>query len=149
MRVAVGRLAFGPTSRPLIDTRGLRPALAFSRFRDPMTEKATDKSKLATFLASKKIDPRRLISTSHSLETLKEEDRKIKLNRRRAKGGEGEAGPKEERKPRSGRAVTKRALDAAMKGNAISGPTKNRILRAVNHLLEQKKSEKVDLRTLF
>lgn len=113
-----------------------------------MTEKA-DKTKLATFLASKKIDPRRVIAASHRLETLTTEDRKIKLNRRRAKGGEGEAGPKEERKPKSGRAVTPRALEAALKGGTISGPTKNRILRAVNHLLEQKKAEKVDLRALF
>ncbi len=114
-----------------------------------MTEK-TDKTKLASFLASKKIDPRRVLAASHRLETLTGEDRKIKLNRRRAKGGEGgEGAPKEERKPRSGRAVTQRALDAALKGGTISGPTKNRILRAVNHLLEQKKAEKVDLRALF
>jgi hypothetical protein len=114
-----------------------------------MTEK-TDKTKLATFLTSKKIDPRRLIAASHRLEMLTNEDRKIKLNRRRAKGGDGgEAAPKEERKPRSGRGVTRRALDTALEGGSVSGPTKNRILRAINHLLEQKKAEKVDLRALF
>jgi hypothetical protein len=37
----------------------------------------------------------------------------------------------------------------ALGGQAISGPTKQRILRAVNYLLEQKKKDKVDLRTLF
>ncbi len=111
-------------------------------------EKGT--SKLATFLSSKKIDPRRVISASHTLEQLRPEDRQIKLNRRRAKGGEGgEAGPKEERKPRSGRAVTHRAMHAALFGKPISGPTKNRILRAVNALLESKKSEKTDLKALF
>ncbi|HSQ63209.1 MAG TPA: hypothetical protein VLM85_08330 [Polyangiaceae bacterium] len=113
-----------------------------------MTEK-TDKTKLASFLASKKIDPRRLLAASHRIETLTGEDRKIKLNRRRAKGEGAEAAPKEERKPRSGRGVTERALAAALKGGTLSGPTKTRILRAVNHLLEQKKAEKVDLRTLF
>lgn len=106
-------------------------------------------SKLATFLTSKKIDPRRVVTASHELETLRPEDRQIKLNRRRAKGGEGEAGPKEERKPRSGRAVTPRALHAALFGKSISGPTKSRILRAVNHLLEQKKTDKIDIRALF
>ncbi len=106
-------------------------------------------TKLATFLASKKIDPRRLVSASHELETLRPEDHQIKLNRRRAKGGEGEAGPKEERKPRSGRAVTPRAINAALFGGTLSGPTKSRILRAVNHLLDQKKADKVELRALF
>ncbi len=110
-------------------------------------EKGT--SKLATFLTSKKIDPRRVVSASHTLEQLRPEDRQIKLNRRRAKGGEGEAGPKEERKPRSGRGVTPRALHAALFGKTISGPTKTRILRAVNHLLEAKKAEKTDLKALF
>jgi hypothetical protein len=109
----------------------------------------TEKTKLATFLATHKIDPRRLLAASHRLETLTHEDRVIKLNRRRAKKTEGGEAPKEERKPRSGRAVTQRALDAALKGGTLSGPTKTRILRAINHLLEKKKAEKVDLRTLF
>ena len=34
-------------------------------------------------------------------------------------------------------------------GGTVSGPTKTRILKAVNHLLEQKKQEKVDLKALF
>lgn len=109
-------------------------------------------TKLAGFLSSKKLDKRRLLAASHELEQLQPEDRVIKLNKRRARkaGSEGgDSAPKETRKPRSGRPVTPRALEAALTGGAISGPTKNRILRAVNHLLEQKKQEKVDLRTLF
>jgi hypothetical protein len=110
-----------------------------------------DKSKLAQFLASKKLDARRLIAASRRLERLQPEDRKIKLNKRLAKKGDGggENAPKETRKPRSGRPVTQRAIDAALAGNTVSGPTKTRILRAVNHLLEQKKQEKVDLKALF
>jgi hypothetical protein len=115
----------------------------------PKPQAAAATSKLATFLTSKKIDPRRVMSASHTLETLRPEDHQIKLNRRRAKGAEGEAGPKEERKPRSGRGVTQRAMNAALTGGGISGPTKGRILRAINHLLEVKKVEKVELRTLF
>jgi hypothetical protein len=111
--------------------------------------KSEGTSKLATFLTSKKIDPRRVMSASHVLENLRREDHEIKRNRRNAKGGEGEAGPKEERKPRSGRGVTQRAMNAALVGGGISGPTKTRILRAINHLLEQKKAEKVELRALF
>lgn len=115
-------------------------------------------SKLAQFLAAKKLDARRLLVASKKLEGLRPEDRMIKLQKRRpaaASGGEGggeggEAAKKEPpKKPRSGRPVTWRALAAAMKGAPLSGPTKTRILRAVNHLLEQKKGEKVDLKTLF
>ena len=115
----------------------------------PKAEAPKQDSKLAAFLTSKKIDPRRLMSASHVLETLRTEDREIKLSRHRAKSAEGDAKPKEERKPRSGRPVTPRAMASALRGGTISGPTKSRILRAVNHLLEQKKAEKVDLRTLF
>lgn len=109
-----------------------------------------DKSKFAQFLASKKLDARRLLAASQGLERLQPEDRQIKLNKRLAKKADGgENAPKETRKPRSGRPVTQRAIDAALAGKAVSGPTKTRILRAVNHLLEQKKQEKVELKALF
>ena len=107
-------------------------------------------SKLAQFLASKKLDARRVLACSRKLERLLPEDRAIKHNKRLAKKAESpDAAKKETRKPRSGRPVTPRALTAALGGSAVSGPTKTRILRAVNHLLEQKKQEKVELRTLF
>jgi hypothetical protein len=107
-------------------------------------------SKFSQFLAAKKLDARRILAVSHELETLKREDRAIKLAKRKGKGAEGgENAAKETRKPRSGRPVTQRAMDAAMKGGAVSGPTKTRILKAVNYLLEQKKQEKVELKALF
>ncbi|MCL2451061.1 MAG: hypothetical protein FWD17_19115, partial [Polyangiaceae bacterium] len=87
---------------------------------------------------------------SRKLEGLQPEDRAIRLNKKLARAAEGgEGAPKETRKPRSGRPVTGRAMQAALKGGDLSGPTKTRILRAVNHLLEQKKQEAVDLRALF
>jgi len=110
---------------------------------------ADSNTKFADFLKQKKLDARRVLLASHKLETLHVEDRGIKLNKRRAKAAETGTVPKEERKPRSGRPVTDRALAAALSGKAISGPTKQRILRAVNHILEQKKAEKVELKTLF
>jgi hypothetical protein len=107
-------------------------------------------TKFAQFIASKKLDPRRIIAASRKLEDLTVEDRLIKLNKRRAKAGEGgENAPKETRKPRSGRPVTQRAMAAALEGGEVSGPTKTRLLKAVNHLLEQKKQEPVDLRAIF
>lgn len=107
-------------------------------------------TKFAQFLASKKINAARVATASRSLEALTPEDRAIRLAKRLQKGAEGDAAKKEKRKPRSGRPVTPRAMEAALTGCApISGPTKTRILKAVNLLLEQKKQDKVDLKTLF
>jgi hypothetical protein len=108
-------------------------------------------TKFSQFIASKKLDPRRILAASHQLEKLRPEDRTIRLNKRQARASETpvEGAAKETRKPRSGRPVTRRALDAAVEGGQVSGPTKTRLLNAVNHLLEQKKQEKIDLRQLF
>jgi hypothetical protein len=108
-------------------------------------------TKFAEFVKSKKLDLRRILSASHLLETLHREDRGIRLAKRQAKTkADGDANaPKETRKPRSGRPLTDRALTAALTGGKIAGPTKTRILSAVNRLLEQKKEDKVDLRILF
>ena len=112
-----------------------------------------DTNKFATFLTSNKINGQRLLAVSHKLETLQRGDRAIKLAKRQGKKAEaaGTAGDakKESGKPRSGRPVTTVALANALAGKTISGPTKQRILRAVNVLLEQKKKEKVELKTLF
>jgi|SRR5882762_1836204 len=106
-------------------------------------------TKFAQLLASKKIDPRRILAASRQLERFTSEDRLIRLNKRRARSSEGDKAEKETRKPRSGRPVTHRALDAALAGGEVSGPTKTRLLRAVNRLLEQKKQDAVDLKALF
>lgn len=113
-----------------------------------------DTNKLATFLDTNKLNPKRLLAVSHKLETLQREDRSIKLAKRQGKkaaeAGTAKEGDKpESNKPRTGRPVTQRALDTALKGGTLSGPAKQRILRAVNYLLEQKKKDKVELKTLF
>ena len=113
-----------------------------------------DTNKLATFLDTNKLNAKRLLAVSHKLETLQRADRTIKLGQRQGKkaaeAGTAVAGDKKEvAKPRSGRPVTPRALESALAGKSVSGPTKNRILRAINFLLEQKKKDKVELKTLF
>jgi hypothetical protein len=115
------------------------------------TKETKESSKFASFIASKKLDPRRIIIASRKLEHLRPEDRSIRFNKRQARGAGDSAAttPKETRKPRSGRPVTDRAIKAALSGGQLSGPTKTRILRAVNHLLEQKKQDQTDLRALF
>ncbi len=108
-------------------------------------------TKFAEFVKSKKLDLRRILNASHLLESLRREDRNIRLAKRQAKKrAEADSNAaKETRKTRSGRPVTERALQAALEGGKVAGPTKTRILGAVNRLLEQKKQEKVDLRSLF
>ncbi|MFT3766934.1 MAG: hypothetical protein QM820_15660 [Minicystis sp.] len=109
-------------------------------------------TKIEDFLKEKKIDPRRILAASSEIERFRPEDRAIRLAKRAARKSEDPAKKKEGlagKKPRSGRPVTQRAIDAAIAGKQISGPQKTRILRAVNHLLEQKKQEKVELASLF
>jgi len=112
-------------------------------------------SKFSTFLKDNKIDPRRLLVVSKRLERLGPTDRRIKLEKRNAKAGGAAAAPAAEgekaapAKPKSGRPVTPRLVAAATGGKPVTGPAKTRLLRAVNHVLEQKKKAAVDLRALF
>jgi hypothetical protein len=108
-------------------------------------------SKFAQFLADNKIDPRRVAAASRELERLRPEDRAKRLARRTAKRSETKpaAGAEKPAKPRSGRPATPRLLTAANAGKLVSGPAKNRLLRAVNRVLEQKKQSATELKALF
>jgi hypothetical protein len=107
-------------------------------------------TKFSQFIAAKKIDARRLAAVSHGLESLTVEDRKIRLSKRLARKAEGGSKEKDTRKPRSGRPVTPRALAAAFSGKEkLSGPTKTRILKAVNAILTAKKVDAAQLKDLF
>ncbi|MFO0548421.1 MAG: hypothetical protein U0271_08550 [Polyangiaceae bacterium] len=113
-------------------------------------------TKFSDFMKEHKLDGRRLIAASAKIEKFRPEDRAIKLAKRQVKakaaaGGTGDD-PKKEiaaKKPRTGRPVTERALHAALEGKSLTGPQKNRILRAVNALLAQKKGSAVELTNLF
>ena len=106
-------------------------------------------SKFQTFLNENKIDARRILSASRSIERLRPEDRRIRLalsqGRRKNEGKR----PEGIEKPRSGKPVSAPCLNRAIAGEKLSGPTKTRILRAVNRLLEQKKKDAVSLADLF
>lgn len=120
----------------------------------PKTEKkapaAEANSKFATFLTSKKLDARRVVASSEAIEKLRPEDRAVRLATKQKRKGDA---PKDKtaEKPvrRSGRPLTPRAMTAALTGGKVGGPTKTRILRAVNRLLEQKKQEVATLDLLF
>lgn len=105
-------------------------------------------TKLETFLTSKKIDRRRLVAASQQLEKLQAEDRKLKLSQRQARKKDEKKAPGSP-KPRSGKPVSAATLTRAFAGAAISGPSKTRVLRAVNHILEQRKQAAVTLADLF
>jgi hypothetical protein len=105
-------------------------------------------SKFHQFLKESKIDPRRVLAASRELERLRREDREIRLKRRaarKAEGGEKASLPK----PRSGRPLSEVTLARIAKGKSVTGPSKQRVLRAVNHLLSQKKQPAVELKALF
>lgn len=111
-------------------------------------------SKFSEFITKNKIDPRRIVATSKRLEALKGEDRLIKLKKKQgaqtpAAGSEDDQAAKPLPKPRSGRPVTRPLFDRAVAGKPISGPAKTRLLRAINHLLNQKKKSATDLKALF
>jgi hypothetical protein len=109
-------------------------------------------TKIEEFLKDKKIDSRRLLAASAEIERLTRADRGLRLLKRVARKSEDAAKKKEglaAGKPRTGRPVTTRAFTAATSGKQISGPQKTRILRAVNHILAQKKQDAVELSALF
>jgi len=109
-------------------------------------------SKFAQFLQDNKIDPRRLLVVSKRVERLQTADRKLKFAKRKPKEGAAPAAADPEKKaekPRSGRPVTPRLIDAASNGKPVAGPAKTRLLRAVNRILEQRKKPVVDLKAVF
>lgn len=109
-----------------------------------------NQSKFAGYLTENKIDPIRVVYASASLERLTPADRKIKLAKRQARGKEDDAAKAvRTQKPRSGRPVTEQTLVRVLKGETVSGPTKNRILRAVNYVAAQKKLGEASLTNLF
>jgi hypothetical protein len=112
-----------------------------------------DMSKLSDYLQTQKIDPRRILATSHELEASRPEDRKTRLAKRRAKGADEKAkeAAKEAAaiKPRSGKPLSRPLLDRALAGGTLSGAAKTRILRALNALLTTKKKSEANLRDVF
>ncbi len=110
-------------------------------------------TKFADFIKEKKLDTRRIIAASRKLEKLRPTDRAARLAKRTAKAnaaaGKENANKEPIAKPRSGRPVTQRAIDAAVAGKALTGPQKTRVLRAVNAVLEAKKAGAVEMTALF
>ncbi len=107
-------------------------------------------SKLSEYLKNNKIDARRVVGASRSIERQTAEDRTLVSKKAAIKAGKME---KDEAitkaKPRSGRRVTQPAIDRALAGTTVAGPTKTRIVRAVNAILVARKKPEATFRDLF
>lgn len=110
-------------------------------------------TKFAKFLEDNKIPSPRLQSASAKIERLTTEDRAFiaEVARKKSLAGRKNAATVtvEKKKLHSGRPVTSRLVDDASLGKPVSGPAKTRLLRAVNHILEQRKKPSVGIRDLF
>jgi hypothetical protein len=107
-------------------------------------------SNFKEYLDKQGIDPRRVLVASKKIESLRPEDRTIKLllrNKKKDENAKKEEGVREKR--RSGRPVTGPMLNRAIKGDGLSGAAKTRILRAINEVLKQKKKQEASLTDLF
>ncbi len=108
------------------------------------------KSKFAGYLNEHKIDPQRVMIASDQIETLTPADRKIRLAKRLTRGKDDDAAKAaRQQKPRTGRPVTAQLVTRAIAGETLTGPQKNRILRAVARIADQKKLGAVALSNLF
>ncbi|MBX3251579.1 MAG: hypothetical protein KF901_30650 [Myxococcales bacterium] len=108
-------------------------------------------TKLADFLSAQKIDTRRLLVASKTIEALGDEDRAIRFAKIRVKKNKATDAQKEkaQAKGKSGKAVSAPLLGRALVGKEIPSAAKTRITRAVNRILEQKKKSTVRLEDLF
>jgi hypothetical protein len=106
-------------------------------------------SKLSDYLKKHKIDPRRVVVASRELEALRPEDRRIRLARVVAKGGDESAKELAAQKRRSGRPVSRPAIARALAGSTVTRKTRARIVRAVNAVLAYKSKGEAKAADLF
>ncbi len=107
-------------------------------------------SKLSDYLTKNKIDARRVVGESRGIERQTADDRTLVAKKSAIKAGKAEKDEAiSKKKPRSGRRVTQPAMDRALAGTALGGPTKTRIVRAVNAILVARKKPEVTFRDLF
>lgn len=107
-------------------------------------------SKLGDFLTTNKIHPNRVVTASRGIERRQKADIELAAKKSAMKAGKIEKDEAvQKQKPRSGRPVTSAAMTKAIGGRPLNGPTKTRIVRAVNAVLGQKKKSEVALKDLF
>ncbi len=108
-------------------------------------------SKISDFITKEKIDPRRVLSASKTIEGLRPKDRAIRLARGRVRKGKPSEAETElaAQEARSGKAVTKPLFDRVLSGETVSSKARGRVLRAINHILVSKKKDAVKLEDLF
>jgi hypothetical protein len=100
-------------------------------------------------LASRGIDQKQVYWRSQSIESAAEND--AQLHRQRAEVRSKGPGGKYEgvEKPKSGRGVSLKQVQAAMADRPLPRKVRGKLLRAVNAEIARKKGVKVDVRGLF
>jgi len=106
-------------------------------------------SALAAFLESKKLKSEAVYWASTRIESRGEEDHKLALARAAKKGEKKEAGAEAIAKPKSGRGFSRKQLEAALAGKAITRRARAKVLRSVNALLEKAKQPAVTMKDVF
>jgi hypothetical protein len=110
-------------------------------------------SKLSDYLKKNKIDARRVVAASKSIEGLRPEDRAIRLARKQTKAGkEGVTDALKElaaKKMRSGHKVSRPAFNRALAGEKLTTRARGRIVRAVNAVLAHKSKAEAKAADLF
>ena len=107
-------------------------------------------SKFSDFLTTNQIHPNRVVLASTDLERHTAADKELAKKKRQMKAGTLEKDQTVlKSKPRSGRPVTTATVSKAIAGLAVGGPSKTRLVRAVNAVLTTKKKAEVGLRDLF
>jgi hypothetical protein len=97
-------------------------------------------SALSSFLESKKITVGSLLAASNRLEARGPEDHELARAREAARRDKKE-GAAPVAKPKSGRGVSKKIVDAALAGTSITRKARAKILRAASHLVVEKLKE--------
>jgi hypothetical protein len=108
-------------------------------------------TKLEQFLAKEKIDRRRIVVASRQIEKLGDEDRAIRLARRKVRSGKPTDADKETaaKRSRSGKPVSIVTIEKALAGKPLTSHQKQRVTRAINRILTQKKKSEVTNADLF
>jgi hypothetical protein len=105
-------------------------------------------SKLSDYLKKHKIDPRRVVAASRTLEALQPEDRKVRLARKTANPDDATK-QLAAKKRRSGRPVSPPAMARALTGQPLPRRARARIVRAVNAVLAHKSKSEAKAADLF
>jgi hypothetical protein len=105
-------------------------------------------SSLAAFLESKKLKSEAVYWASTRIEARSEEDHKL-ATARAAKKEKKDPAAEAIAKPKSGRGFSRKQLETALAGKAITRRARAKVLRSINALLEKAKQPAATMKDVF